>query len=302
VFGFFAESSGLDGSKVDMKKLIAAGCAACAIWSFILAEARAAEILYEPFNYSNVGGPVSDNTPANWAFGGTGANDLSVVSGNLSYSGLPSLGNSGTNGGAGLGVRRLFGTTTTSGDLYFSALFNLTSYGTAWTSPAAGTSIGALTDTDNTGFKLNVLVVKDTGGSGGYFFGIQKGGTGSTFVFDTTPHLQGETVLLVGRYSYDPAAADVISLWISPDSSTFGQASPTTSPTLTANTGTDSIGIDRFNIRQNTAASVPDAMQWDELRVGTTWGDVTPVPEPSAWALLGLGTAVLLARRFRSRN
>jgi hypothetical protein len=285
-----------------MKKLIVAGCAACAIGSFVLAEAGAAEILHEPFNYSNVGGPVSDNTPANWTFGGTGANDLSVVTGNLSYPGFAtSIGNSATNGGDGLGVRRLFGATTASGDLYFSALFNLTSFGTAWTSPVAGTSVGALTEPNNTGFKVNVVVVKDTaGGSGGYLFGLQKGGTGSTVSFDTAPHFQGDTILLVGRYSFDDAAADIISLWINPDSSTFGQVSPTTAPTLTASTGTDSTGIDRFNMRQNTAASVPEAMQWDELRVGTTWGDVTPVPEPTTWALLGLGTAVLLARRFGS--
>jgi hypothetical protein len=37
--------------------------------------------------------------------------------------------------------------------------------------------------------------------------------------------------------------------------------------------------IDRFNIRQNVASgpsSVPAAMQWDELRVGNLWADVTP--------------------------
>lgn len=286
-----------------MKKRIFACCALSAIWGFALSEARAAEILYEPFNYSNIGGPVSDNTPANWTFGGSNPNDLSVVSGNLSYAGLPSAGNSVTNGAAGLGVRRLFGTTTTSGDLYFSALFNLTSFGAAWTSPVAGTSVGGLTDTDNAGFKLNVLVVKDTaGGSGGYLFGIQKGGAGSTFTFDTTPHFQGETILLVGRYTYDPALPDTISLWVNPDSSTFGQSSPTTAPILTSLTGTDSIGIDRFNIRQNTAPSVPEAMQWDELRIGTTWADVTPVPEPSTWALMTLGVAALLVRRFPSRK
>src|SRR5262249_48342406 len=67
--------------------------------------------LYEPFDYPNVGSPVSSNTPANWAYGGTGANDLNVAPGNLSYPGLAlSLGNSVTNGGAGLGVRRLLGT------------------------------------------------------------------------------------------------------------------------------------------------------------------------------------------------
>src|SRR5262249_10631041 len=27
-------------------------------------------LLYEPFDYPNIGGPVSSNTPANWAYGG----------------------------------------------------------------------------------------------------------------------------------------------------------------------------------------------------------------------------------------
>src|SRR5207253_780499 len=52
-------------------------------------------ILYEPFDYSNIGASVSSNTPANWAYGGTGANDLNVTSGSLAYAGLAfSLGNS----------------------------------------------------------------------------------------------------------------------------------------------------------------------------------------------------------------
>jgi len=282
------------------RKIFVTCGAVASMAGFSVVEARAAEILYEPFNYSNLGGPVSDNTPANWTFGGTGANDLSVVSGNLSYSGLaPGVGNSVTNGADGLGVRRLTGTTVTSGDIYFSVLFQLTSYGTAWTSPAAGTSVGALTEINNTGFKVNAVVVRDTGGSGGYFFGVQKGGTGSTATFDTTLHFEGEAILLVGRYSFDSLAADVVSLWINPDSSTFGQAPP--SPAITAVNGTDStVGIDRFNMRQNTAASVPEAMQWDELRIGTTWADVTPVPEPSTWALIGLAAATFLVQRFRS--
>ena len=76
--------------------------------------------LCEPFNYTNIGGPVSSNTPENWTFNGSGANDLNVASGNLAYSGLAaSVGNSVTNGGVGLGVRRLFGTNVNSGALFF---------------------------------------------------------------------------------------------------------------------------------------------------------------------------------------
>src|SRR5262249_14353768 len=57
-------------------------------------------VLYEPFDYANVGNSVSANTPANWTFGGTGANDLNVAPGSLWWPGLAaSVGNSVTNGG-----------------------------------------------------------------------------------------------------------------------------------------------------------------------------------------------------------
>jgi hypothetical protein len=91
-----------------------------------LAKLQATLILYEPFDYSNLGGPVSSNTPANWSYGGSGQNDLRVMIGSLSYAGLQaSTGNSVTNGGAGLGVRRLLGSTVSSDTLYFSGLFRI---------------------------------------------------------------------------------------------------------------------------------------------------------------------------------
>ena len=86
--------------------------------------------LYEPFDYPNIGGPVSSNTPANWAYGGAVPNDLNVSAGNLWYPGLAQpVGNSVTNGGAGLGVRRLLGAAVNSGVLYFSALFRINDLG-----------------------------------------------------------------------------------------------------------------------------------------------------------------------------
>jgi len=37
----------------------------------------------------------------------------------------------------------------------------------------------------------------------------------------------------------------------------------------------------------------------DDVRIGTTWADVSPIPEPSSVALLGLGALGLLAKRRR---
>jgi hypothetical protein len=52
-----------------------------------------------------------------------------------------------------------------------------------------------------------------------------------------------------------------VSLWIDPDASTFGAASDPTG-SISTTTGTDGLDIDRFNMLQNTAASVPAMMQW----------------------------------------
>jgi hypothetical protein len=239
-------------------------------------------ILYEPFNYPNVGGPVSSNTPANWAYGGTGANDLNVAGGSLAYPGLAaSVGNSVTNGGAGLGVRRLFGTLVNSGALYFSALFRINDLGYgSWN--GAASQVGAFADTNATSnFRLAVMVKSNS--PGGYVIGVQKGGTGVTPTFDTTEFRANQTVFLVGRYDFGPSP-NTVSLWINPDPATFGAGSPPAG-FISASTGTDGFVIDRFNLRQNTATSVPAAMQWDELRVGYTWADVTP-PSGSTTVLL----------------
>jgi hypothetical protein len=239
-------------------------------------------ILYEPFNYANIGAPVSSNTPANWTFNGSGGNDLSVASGSLSYPGLAaSIGNSVTNGGAGLGVRRLFGSSVNSGTLYFSALFRINNLGYgSWNGASA--QVGALTATDNTTFRLAVMVKSNS--PSGYVIGVQKGGTGATTTFDTTEYHVGETILLVGKYDFT-VSPNRVSLWINPPASSFNSGAEPSSGSITATTGVDGFAIDRFNMRQNTVSSVPAEMQWDELRVGNGWAGVTPIPTPIAITL-----------------
>src|SRR5205814_8612626 len=117
----------------------------------------------------------------NWTYNGGGGNDLSVESGNLSYSGLAaSIGNSVTNGGDGLGTRRLFGASVSSGRLYFSALCRINNLGYGvWngTTAQVGVQVGALTATDNQSFRLAVMVKSNS--PSGYLIGVQKGGAGA---------------------------------------------------------------------------------------------------------------------------
>jgi hypothetical protein len=234
---------------------------------------------YEPFKYTNTGGSVTANTPTNWVLGaGTLANDLNVSSGNLSYPGLQSAsGNSVTNGGSGLGVRRLLGTNVDSGSLYFSALFRINNLGYGnggWNGVLA--QVGALTANDNASFRLAILVKSNS--PLGYVFGLQKGGVGVTNTLDGTEYRTNNTVFLVGKYDFN-TIPNAVSLWINPDPSTLGkEVAPAHSLSIT--NGSDGFTIDRFNLRQNTAASVPASMQWDELRAGRSWADVTTA-EPS---------------------
>jgi len=173
--------------------------------------------------------------------------------------------------------------------LYFSALFRINDSGFG-TWNGASTQVGALTANDSTSFRLQVMVKSNS--ASGYVVGVQKGGTGATATFDTTERHAGDILFLVGKYDFT-VSPNTVSLWINPSPSSFGAGSAPPGA-ISATTGTDGFTIDRLNIRQNTAVSVPAAMQWDELRVGNAWSAVTlagppPVIKLSNPAWLGDG-------------
>jgi len=55
----------------------------------------------------------------------------------------------------------------------------------------------------------------------------------------------------------------------------------------------------RVELRESPLGSV---MMLDEIRIGRSWTDVTPVPEPSSAVLLGIGAVGLLAYAARKRR
>lgn len=110
----------------------------------------------------------------------------------------------------------------------------------------------------------------------------------------------GETVFVVAEYQFvndGTLTSDVARLWINP---TPGVVAP---PTVVAPIGTSGIttAINSFFIYAHTSS--PGDSLVDEVRVGTTFASVAPVPEPAACSIAALAAmAVGVVGRRRPRT
>jgi hypothetical protein len=243
-----------------------------------------AAITYDGFDYV-VSGNLAGNT--NWTPLNTGTAPV-IASGNLSVPGLASpTGNKVSflsgNIQEAIGALNTYNTDT----VYFSLALSLTSVPTT-----ATYSLGL--STSNTNYGATVWL--QAAGSD-YNIGLANRST-STPTYDTTAFALNTTVFLVGAYTFVSGTGnDVSTLWINPSAATFG-AETAPAFTLQATGGTDMTAITQFLLRG--AAGSP-AGEIDELRIGTSWASVTPVPEPSAFAALLGGASLLgLVRRRRA--
>ncbi|BBO32804.1 hypothetical protein [Lacipirellula parvula] len=109
----------------------------------------------------------------------------------------------------------------------------------------------------------------------------------------------GETVLVVAEYKFvndGTLTSDVARLWINPTPGVV------TAPTVVAPISTSGIttAINSFYIYSHTSS--PGDSLVDEVRVGTTFASVVPVPEPAACSMAVLGAtavSVVVGRRQR---
>ena len=93
--------------------------------------------------------------------------------------------------------------------------------------------------------------------------------------YTTTAYATGQTYLVVVGYAFNATttADDVVSLWVNP---VVGATMPTATLTdAQLSTATDLLSVSNFFIRQDSTTETP-SVQLDELRIGTTWGDVVP--------------------------
>ncbi len=194
-------------------------------------------------------------------------------------------------GGPTMSLRLPLGTNITSGEVYFSFLLRVDSLGSSFTS--VGTLAGFTTGTGTTfATKVNI----QTNGTGGFTLGTSKA-AGTTYGGWAAPDFNpGQTIFVVGRYTFKSATGtdDLSDLWINPTPQTFGNAtSPTASIASVGAGGSDLSQIDRFFFRSGGAASSPSKLVADELRVGRTWADVTPIARP-VLALSATGGNIIL--------
>jgi hypothetical protein len=116
-----------------------------------------------------------------------------------------------------------------------------------------------------------------------------------------------QTYLIVGRYTVVSGSDnDPFDIWINPSPATLGvpEASVPT-PTLSITTGPDQTWLYGFYFTSKAGTTAwQGGAQFvvDDLRLGTTWADVTPVvPEPTTVLLSMLGGFGLLLLRLRRK-
>ncbi len=253
-------------------------------------------LLYDGLDYTadadltgNNGGSGTVGWSAAWTELGGSDGSTEVTSPGLSYGSLVVEGNAtedNLDGGNSLGNSRAFNAIDTSGtkSFWFSSLVvpvSDRSYN-GWF-----TDHSKLNDSEGFGWRLDY----DTSTTGELFPYLSSEGTGASISF-----AEDEVLLIVGRIDLsDTAASDNLRLWVNP---TIGGSAPADGSATASFLGGDFVdGGDFFSVGANNNG----LGRYDEFRLGDSFSDVTPVPEPSAFTLI-LGISGLLFILHRGRG
>lgn len=247
----------------DIELTVSGGCNLSKI--LIAPECKAINSLpyYEGFDYAN-GSALGKQQK--WTNVNTG-DEILAATGNLTYTGLTSSGNSVKFDGIGFDVFSPI-TDTSTGTLYYSFLLNISSMAGV-TDTNGGYFAGFSAGTTNLGATLWGVRVDDTS----YNLGIEvRTATGTATTLTSSPFATGQTHLIVVAYRFNETTTsdDIVDLWIDP---VIGAAEPTATIS-DSHTGTDLTNINNFFLRQDSPTET-GFVQIDELRIGTSWAQVT---------------------------
>jgi hypothetical protein len=158
---------------------------------------------------------------------------------------------------------------TSSGIVYASFLFQVTDMAN-FKSTTTGGYFAILAEPGGS-FQSRLWVKDNTAGTTNEGLTYQVGiSTGSTATFHTgfTANI-AEPVFVVMAYDFGTNEAK---LWVVPDATSFEGTAP--APNVTVSGGTAS-SLGKFILRQDSSGETP-SIDVDELRIGTTWAQVTP--------------------------
>lgn len=296
-------------------------CVAVVAFGSAVNMASAALLVADGFNYSTTPAALSGKTdvdfvpnPATWGLAGTAGQDPIVMAGSLTYGGAGALPNlPGANSAEVLNVggsssrialatpasNGVFTQTANAGtSLYYSFTMKVTDISKLLTG-TGGAFMAGFNNSAGTGAPTadaGVLCMRTDSQTGTTFhLGVaQQQATGRTY--DSTLYNVGDTLFVVVGYNFGlTAGTDSADLYVYDGSaipSTPGTPNAHGAYTAEINGSVDNLSS--FILRNNTGSV---NAQVDDLRIGTTWADVTSVPEPASLSLLGLGAASLLRRR-----
>ncbi len=261
------------------------------------ASLASAQLVYESFDYSsgNLDGKNGGSGSIGWngAWSSDTGSEISFGSGARPFEVADAEVNTSGNyfqqvdSAAGLVSSRTFGeainNTDVSGDsVWISFLVSTTSRpgGFSLDFRSGSTDVVGFTRGDTDAWRLN------------------SNDTGNTSFGNSSRATDGDMDMVVLELNY----TGNVSGWINPDL-TASTSTPTSSTFELA--GANSIAwtptaIDNLNlsVRNGTGNTV----YWDEIRIGGSFSDVAPIPEPSTYALIAgtLGLGLVMLRRRRS--
>jgi hypothetical protein len=287
---------------------------------------RATLYLLEPFDYPV--GPLTNAIP--WSTNGTIAEaptvTLLLVTNDLSYPPLSDplpvhharMQFSSNNKGC-RSINGPIGTVGSGSSVYCSFMFTkaTTNGSTSGTLPIVGVSASATATINQGGCDGMTLYLQSmtnaSGVAGLYHLGVRVGGGASLAVYpsgtqlynsgDTNIGTLGQTNLVVMKYTFNAGAnADTVALWVNPDPGSFGGSEPaattndvpaTPASAMPPGTVTEApAGLQFFQVRGGSGTSQSGILQIDNIRVGTTWADVTPTCLPAGIITPPASTAV----------